>query len=47
MRLLENIGMTALLLNNQIKQNLHQLNEIEQKLTATLPQEIQMHKRIW
>lgn len=33
-------AMTALLLNNQIQQNLQQLNGIEQKLTVTLPQQI-------
>lgn len=33
-------AMTAMLLNNQIQQNLEQLENIEQKLTVTLPQEI-------
>lgn len=33
-------AMTAMLLNNQIQQNLDRLDNIEQKLTVTLPQEI-------
>jgi len=33
-------AMTALLLNNQVQQNLDRLDAIEQKLTVTLPQEI-------
>jgi len=33
-------AMTALLMNNQIQQNVQQLNDVEQKLTVSLPQEV-------
>lgn len=33
-------AMTALLVNNQIQQNLQQLNDVEQKLTVSLPQQV-------